>query len=255
MPSSRSAFGARLWFGLVLLILGVLWTLDNTGILDADQILRWWPFVLMSFGILKITGAGVARRPVAGTVFLLIGAAFAIDHFGIWRWDVGDLWPMVLIGLGGLIIWRSIRGPGTGRRGGVEVVMGAGDVTHVLGPERRADQGGPPDADTFSCLAVWSGVDRKATSQALRGGDFTAVMGGGELDLRGAKPVERGAEIEVLVVMGGLDIFVPEDWTVVNDVQVVMGAVEDSRKIGVPPGPRTLVLKGFVMMGGVEIKN
>jgi hypothetical protein len=247
MRSPRSPFGARLWFGLILLVLGVLWTLDNTGIVDAEQILRWWPVALMLLGILKITGAGVARRPVAGTVFLLIGAAFAIDHFGIWLWDVGDLWPLFLIALGGLIIWRSMRGPGAGRRGGIEV--------HVLGAERRADQGGPPDVDTFSCVAVWSGVDRKATSQALRGGDFTAVMGGGELDLRGAKPVEQGAEIEMLVVMGGLDIFVPEDWTVVNDVQVVMGAVEDSRKIGVPPGPRTLVLKGFVMMGGVEIKN
>lgn len=247
MRNTRSAFGARLWFGLILLVLGVLWTLDNTGILDADQILRWWPLALMLFGILKITGVGVVRRPVAGTVFLLIGAMFALDHFALWSWDVGDLWPLFLIALGGLIMWRSVRGPGGSLRGGLEV--------HVLGPERRADQGGPPDADTFSCLAVWSGVDRKATSQALRGGDFTAVMGGGELDLRGAKPVEQGAEIEVLVVMGGLDVFVPEDWTVVNDVQVVMGAVEDSRKIGVPPGPRTLMLKGFVMMGGVEIKN
>jgi hypothetical protein len=64
-----------------------------------------------------------------------------------------------------------------------------------------------------------------------------------------------GAEVEVLVIMGGLDVYVPEDWNVINDVQVVMGAVEDNRKIGVPPGDRTLVLKGFVMMGGVEIKT
>jgi len=247
MRSTRSSFGARLWFGLILVALGVLWTLDNTGVLDADDILRWWPVVLMLFGVLKLTGTGMARRPTTGTVFLIIGALFAIDQFGVWRWDVSDLWPLFLILLGGIIVWRSLRGPGAGRRSGIEV--------HVLGAERRADQGGPPDADTFSCVAVWSGVDRKATSQSLRGGDFTAVMGGGELDLRGAKAVEGGAEVEVLVVMGGLDIFVPEDWTVINDAQVVMGAVEDSRKVGVPPGPNTLRLKGFVMMGGVEIKN
>lgn len=247
MRSASSPFGARLWFGLILLTLGVLWTLDNTGILDADQVLQWWPVVLMVFGLLKLTGIGMPRRPTSGTVMLVIGALFAIDRFGVWRWDVGDIWPLFLIGLGGLIVWRSLRGPSGGRGSGIEV--------HVVGVGRRADQGGPADADTFSCVAVWSGVDRKVTSQAFRGGDFTAVMGGGELDLRRAKPVEGGAEVEVLVIMGGLDIFVPEDWTVINEVQVVMGAVEDSRRVGVPPGLNTLRLKGFVMMGGVELKT
>lgn len=247
MRSTRSPFGARLWFGLILVTLGVLWTLDNTGILDADEILRWWPVVLMVFGLLKLTGTGMARRPTAGTVMLVIGALFTIDHFGIWRWDIGDLWPLALILVGLVVVWRSLRGPGTGGRAGIEV--------HVVGAERHSDSGGPPDADTFSCVAVWSGVDRKATSQSLRGGDFTAIMGGGELDVRAAKPVEGGAEVELLVVMGGIEVFVPEDWTVINDVQVVMGAVEDSRKIGVPAGPNTLRLKGFVMMGGVELKN
>lgn len=247
MRSSRSPFGARLWFGLVLMTLGVLWTLDNTGVIDAERVLQFWPFVLILFGLLKLTGTGMARRPTSGMVFLIIGALFAIDQFGIWRWDLGDMWPLFLIALGGLIIWRSVRGPRAGRRWGPEV--------RVFGAERRADAGGPPDADTFSCVAVWSGVDRKATSQALRGGDFTAVMGGGDLDLRGAAPVEDGAEVEVLVVMGGLDIHVPEDWVVINDVQVVMGAVEDNRRVGVPSSHRVLRLKGFVMMGGVDVKN
>jgi hypothetical protein len=247
MSERRSPFGARLWFGLIVLTLGVLWTLDNTGVLDADRVLRWWPLALVGFGVLKATGTGTTRRPVAGTVFIVIGTAFALDRFGVLEWSVADLWPVFLIAIGAMIVYRSLRGPRAGVRGGVEV--------HVLGPRRQANEGGPPEADTFSCLAVWSGVDRKATSQSLVGGDFTAVMGGGSLDLRGARPVDGGAEVEVLVVMGGLDVLVPEDWTIINDVQVVMGAVEDNRKIDVPPGPNTLRLKGFVMMGGVEIKN
>jgi predicted membrane protein len=246
MRSSRSPFGARLWFGLVILTLGVLWTLDNSGILDAGNIIDFWPLAVIAFGVFKMAGAGMARRPLAGMIWVLIGAAFAIDSLGIFRWDLSDAWPVFLILIGGMIVWKSLRGP-RGRRGVVEV--------HVLGAERTADAGGPPEADTFSCVAVWAGVDRKATSQTLKGGDFTAVMGGGELDLRAARPVEGGAEVEVLVIMGGLDVYVPEDWNVINDVQVVMGAVEDNRKIGVPPGDRTLVLKGFVMMGGVEIKT
>lgn len=246
MRKGRSSFNARLWFGLVILALGVLWTFDNLGLLDAGEITRWWPLLLVGFGLLRLTGVGVERRPGVGLVFLVIGGALALDSFNLLDWDLRDAWPLVLIFVGGAIAWRSLRGPHQGR-GGIEV--------HVVGAERRADAGGPPEADTFSCVAVWAGVDRKSTSQALKGGDFTAVMGGGELDLRAAKPAPGGAEIEVLVMMGGLDIMVPEDWGVVNEATVVMGALEDSRKVGVPAGDRTLIIKGFVMWGGVEIKN
>ncbi len=246
MPSSRVHFGARLWFGLVLVTLGVLWTLDNAGMIDAERIIRFWPLIFIAVGLSKLIGFGTPRRPTAGTIFLLLGVLFSIDQFDLFRWDAADAWPLFLIALGGLIVWRSARGPG--RRWRHRNVR-------VYGTERVADAGGPADSDTFSCVAVWSGVDRKSTSQALRGGDFTAVMGGGELDLRGARAVPEGAEVEVLVVMGGLEVTVPDDWTVINDVQAVMGAVEDDRKSVAPVGTSTLRLKGFVMMGGVEIKN
>lgn len=244
MRKRRSSFNARLWFGLLILTLGTLWTLDNLGIVDSGEITRWWPLLVIGYGLARVAGIGMERHPGTGLVFMLIGTLFALDRFDIYNWDVSDLWPVALILIGGAIVWRAVRGPG---KGGVFV--------HVVGPERRTDDGGPADADTFSCVAIWSGVDRKATSQALRGGDFTAIMGGGELDLRGAKTVEGGAELEVLVMMGGLEIQVPEDWNVVNDATVVMGAIEDERKVGVPAGPNTLILKGFVMWGGVEIKN
>jgi len=238
--------GARLWFGLIVLGLGVLWTLDNMGVLDAGQFTRFWPFALILYGSMRILGFGMRRRPVGGFIWLMIGGWFALRKFDLVSWDFDDVWPLFLILLGGLLVWRSLRGPRSWRSG-VEV--------HVLGAERRADAGGPVDAESFSCVAVWSGVDRKSTSQALKGGDFTAVMGGGELDLRAARPVPEGAVLEMVVIMGGLEIFVPEDWTVVNEATAVMGAIEDSRKVGVPAGPNTLVLKGFVMMGGVELKN
>ena len=43
---------------------------------------------------------------VAGTVLILIGSIFLVDQFG-WA-DVGDLWPVILIGIGLVIIVRHV---------------------------------------------------------------------------------------------------------------------------------------------------
>jgi hypothetical protein len=124
------------------------------------------------------------------------------------------------------------------------------------GSKQTASQSsGATPNDTFSGFAMWSGVDRKPTSQAFRGGDFTAIMGGGEIDLRGAKPVPGGCVIEVFLMMGGLDIYVPPHWTVVNELFALMGGIEDSRKSVPPDSSDVLILKGIAIMGGVEIQN
>ena len=43
---------------------------------------------------------------VAGTVLILIGSIFLVDQFG-WA-DFGDLWPVILIGIGLVMIVRHV---------------------------------------------------------------------------------------------------------------------------------------------------
>ena len=43
-------FTARLLFGLVLVSLGALWTLENLGVPEASEVLRWWPSLLVAYG-------------------------------------------------------------------------------------------------------------------------------------------------------------------------------------------------------------
>jgi hypothetical protein len=38
-----------LW-GVIVLSLGVLWTLDNLGQIDASRVVRWWPAVALAWG-------------------------------------------------------------------------------------------------------------------------------------------------------------------------------------------------------------
>jgi hypothetical protein len=54
--------------------------------------------------------------------------------------------------------------------------------------------------------------------------------------------------------MGGVEIKIPLDWTVVYKGTPVMGGVED-KTIPTPNPAKRLTITGTVIMGGIEIRN
>jgi hypothetical protein len=116
----------------------------------------------------------------------------------------------------------------------------------------------------MAIFAVLSGVKRASAAERFLGGEVTAFMGGAQIDLRQATiPPGEEAALDIFVVMGGCEIFVPMSWNVVTPLVPVMGGIDDKRLaplpggaagIGDKPAPR-LVLRGLIMMGGIEIKS
>ena len=99
------------------------------------------------------------------------------------------------------------------------------------------------------------GIVRNNDSQNFKGGELTAVMGGCEIDLRRASIAGGEAQIEIFAFWGGVEIKVPEDWSVTNKVVPIMGGIDDK---SVPPkggATKRLILTGYAIMGGAEIKN
>jgi hypothetical protein len=232
MPPQRGhsgiPFSGRLIFGAVLLTLGTLWTADNLGVLDADQILRWWPVFLMAFGITRLLGILGPRSVVSGTIFTAIGFWMLLRELDIVHVSLFRLWPMFLILLGASLVFRSMRPSGTG------------DTTD------RASYPRP--------FAFMGGVVRNIESEDLAGIEATAVMGGVELDLRGARSRAREIVVESFAWWGGIELYVPEDWQVVNEVTPIMGGVEDRTRWN-GEGNTKLIVRGMVVMAGIEIRN
>jgi hypothetical protein len=82
----------------------------------------------------------------------------------------------------------------------------------------------------------------------------SVLMGGLELDLRQAPIGSPPARLELLCVMGGVVLIVPEHWKVRVDVEAVMGGIRDRRTGAVAADrPTDLVVSGRVVMGGLEI--
>ena len=217
-------------FGLMVIAVGVLFTLDNLDVIDARAYLQYWPAGLVAIGLLKLYHATREGQGwFGGLVFVSIGAWMLIEQIVYFRIDARQLMPLFLVFLGGYLVWR-----------------GFGGRSRARGADAEAD---------FSALAIMGGVVRRSNAQNFRGADLTAVMGGCEIDLRQASIAPGGeAVIEVFAFWGGIDIKVPDDWTVVSRVVPIMGGIEDKTHAPATPDKR-LIIRGLLVMGGCAVKN
>jgi len=237
MSEGRRPISGRLFAGLIIVALGVLFTLDNLNIMESDQILRWWPLVLVGVGAYKLSGLSGYPDRVGGLVVSLVGLVLLANtldlvHFSLWR-----MWPLGLVAFGITMIARSWRG--------------RTDAAHVV----DADGATLEDGSRMNIFAFWSGASRRSTSQTFEHAEVTCVMGGAEIDLRGAKALNGRAVMDVMVLMGGIEVKVDENWKVVLDGAAIMGGIVDSTKGARANAPNTLVVRGTVLMGGFEAKG
>jgi len=220
----------RLIFGVVLVACGLMWTLENLGVPGVEQFSRWWPAALVVYGLVRITGLDGTRRVVSGVLVTLIGGYMLAREFDIVHVSIFRLWPVWLIVVGSILVWRSMRGPGAG--------------------SDLSDRSSYPRP-----FAFMGGNARKVESQDFVGLEATEVMGCVEADMTGARPRGREVVAEVFAWWGGIELIVPEDWHVVSEVTPVMGGVEDATRFAGGEAVTTLVVRGLVVMGGVEIRN
>jgi len=225
-PGAR--FTPQLLMGLMIIAIGTLFTLDNLGLVDAHRYLRYWPAALIILGALKVWQSRGGGGAFAGLLFIVAGAWLLLDTFRIVTISVVDLWPLLLVLFGASMVWRGLR---VGR-------VRAGTDGHT----------------TVSALAVLGGVHRGNNSRAFRGGDLTAIMGGCEIDLRQAA-IDGEAVFDVFAMWGGIEIKVPEDWTVAGRVVPILGGFEDKTRPQRGAVTHRLLVRGFAIMGGIEVKN
>lgn len=223
------AITPRLVFGVVLMAAGVLFTLDNFGILRAEDWLRFWPLGLVAIGVSRLQSASSTNAQLVAGIWIVAGLGLLADSLG-WIPE-GGFWPLVMIAVGGYLVFQGV--PGLGRQ-----------------PSTRT---GDP-ANELSATVFMCGVNRRTRSDDFRGGEFTAVMGGAEVDLRRAQIRNSPAVIDTFAFWGGIEIRVPDEWNVESHGVALLGGFED--KTDHPPdASQTLIVKGVAIMGGVEIKN
>ncbi len=230
-PERRPRLSPQLVLGVFVIAAGVVFTLDNLGVIHAEDYLKFWPLALIAIGLLKLSQVGeVTSSAFGGLVFTIAGVWLLLEETAVLRVSFWDVWPLVLVLLGTYMVWQGA----AGRR------------------IRRVGPDSDPQA-TVNAIAILGGVEYRNNSRHFRGGSLTAIMGGCEMDLRQAA-IDGDAVLDVFVMWGGIEVRVPEDWVVVSHVLPLLGgSVNKTRAAGTTP--HRLLVRGFAVMGGIEIKN
>jgi hypothetical protein len=231
-------FTPNLVIGITIMSVGAVLLLDTLGIRDAASMLKFWPALIVLFG-----GSLVAQafRPVTDTA-------------GQKRASSGV--PCFFLFLLGVAMFGSFGFP-------------FGSEVRALGDQRA------------SATSVMGNSSTKVSGDVRRG-RVAAVMGKSSLDLRQVKlgPGEV-MTVDVFVTMGRATVRIPDGWVVDSGALPVMGSVDEERfpppsdpgtpdeqpkdgqaAAGPPPAPPSatgppprLRLRGFVMMGKVEVRS
>lgn len=214
------ATSVKLVVGLFLTALGLLWTTENLGLADTGAILDYWPVVLIVIGVLKL---GDRSARAFSIVAIVAGSFLLLRTTGLLRIALHDLWPLLLIGAGIVLVLQSF---------GIKA---------------------PAMAEGSTVWGVLSTQQLNVKDRAFAGGRAFAFMGTAKVNLTEADLGPGPAVLEVFALMGGIEIYVPDGWHVRAEVVPFMAGVETNTRS--KTGGKELLVRGFVMMAGVDIKD
>lgn len=237
----------RLYFGVILIALGVILILERLNLIPESvaDILISWQMLLVGIGVLSLIGG----NRTAGTILIVIGGTFLIPELITVPHELRRIYfPLILVGVGVAILLRQRDHQKL--QGNYDPIVNA--------PEEK--QNATYDSfNTFDDFVIFGGREIFVNSQNLAGGKATSIFGGIEFDLRKAGLQPGGAVIDCVSVFGGCGFKIPMDWNVRNEVTTIFGAFTDKR--GETYNDRyydpskTIVIKGVSIFGGIEVKH
>jgi len=282
-PNSRNPITPKFTIGVILVLMGVVLALDQLGLLQANHLLRYWPAALIIVGLVMLQ-RGERHSALRALLLVVIGGWLLLNTLGLVNLDLWEfIWPLLLVFFGARIMMGNrSSGPGAPPDGNSMPGTTPGTMPGMMpgatpgAPGAGGPAGGPPPAAPgpagfsgfspaavnsrepthASLFALMSSSKRRWGKSVFRSAEATAFMGGCELDLRDALlPSDSPAVIDVFVLMGGVNIFVPVNWTVSQDVVPLLGGVQDKTRSVPSNSAQHLLVRGTVLMGGVEISN
>ncbi|HWW70196.1 MAG TPA: DUF5668 domain-containing protein [Duganella sp.] len=225
---------SQMAIGVAVIVIGLLFLVDNLGWIDLDFRRHLLPLALIFFGTLKLMQTRTSSGRLIGGGLIAAGCVIFLRRFGIIDISWRSLWPVLLIVFGVAVVFKSAVG-----RSGLE--------------QASAKLDNEFEQTEVDITAFMGAFKRRITTADFRGGEITALMGGCDLDLRQSS-INGEAVLNVFSLFGGVTIKVPVDWTVVLQGTPIMGGFEEKTVPPATPG-KVLYVRGYAIMGGLEVRN
>ena len=226
-------------FGAIVIIAGLLLLAFNFNILSGDlhHIIFSWQMLLIAIGVVSLF-TSESRTP--GLILVFIGGFFIIPEiFDFHISFIKLFWPLLLIGIGILILVRK------------GFIPDRWHSPRVMSNTNYIDEGYINETNIFS------GSKHKVVHQVFKGGRISNIFGGTEIDLTQATLGEGRNELVIDCIFGGVTVIVPSDWKVLLNMSSIMGGFSDKRTYIKENSDTTkmLVIRGSAIFGGGEIKS
>jgi predicted membrane protein len=226
-------------FGVIVILAGLLLLAFNFDILSGDfrHVIFSWQMLLITIGLVSLL-TSESRTP--GLILVFIGGFFIIPEiFDFHISFVKLFWPLLLIGIGLLILFRKGFYHDRWHR------------RNIISESVHMEEGYINETNIFS------GSKHKIVHQVFKGGKVSNIFGGTEIDLTQATLGEGRNELVIDCIFGGVTVIVPSDWKVVLNISSILGGFSDKRTYikESTDTSRMLVIRGSAIFGGGEIKS
>lgn len=231
----------RLIAGLLLVIAGGLLMLDKLNLLpfNLSYYLISWKTLLIGIGIIILSNR---ENRTTGWIFISLGLIFWLPDLVNYPIRLSTLfWPAILIGIGLIIL---------SHKGGKKLKS---SKAHIFSASTMPNENAE---DYLDETAIFGGGNSRIISNNLRGGKITAIFGGTDLDLKSATPSPDGCVIDAVVIFGGTNMIVPDDWQIKSEVVSIFGGFSDKRIVPSQiNSSKFVIIKGVALFGGIELKS
>lgn len=237
--AQRPSVGAQ-FVAFVLIVGGIAYLLRNLGFIESewvDKFISWQSLIILA-GVCAI----LQRRYIGGVIMLLVGGYFLFPEWNAFisaQWHT--YWPLLFVALGLLILFR--------RKDRQEH---KNQVTNPVSNEQKDVNDGYVYCDTS-----FTSVQQVVLDKVFKGADISILMSNIILDLSKTTLEKEETVIKVHSVCASVIIHVPADWIVRTDLMLFLAGNRDLRtRIEDPSGKaHTLIIKGNLLLSGLEIRN
>ncbi len=225
---------SRILWGIVLVLLGIIWGLNATGVTNIDIFFDgWWTlFIIVPSAISLVNPKNNGK--VSSVICLVIGIFLLLGSLDVFDFDI--LWEILLPVIVVII--------------GLSLIFGNKAKTTV---KEKIDNTDFSNVEVITATFGEQNINK--AGEKFEKANLDAVFGSIKLDLRDAD-LKNETFIKASAIFAGITILVPKDVEVKIKSTPIFGGVT-SECLDAKTNKtikKTIYVDGFALFGGIEIK-